>query len=100
MDAHTGARWGELAGQQPHEYDRERRAVTIQQPLKEINGKLFKAGRPVDASATGRDRFYGDRRPKAKNGRTKTPAGTRMVELPPSIARFYELLLDSEPDRS
>lgn len=30
-----------------------------------------------------------------RKGRTKTPAGTRWVDLPPSIAVFYELLLDS-----
>jgi hypothetical protein len=30
-----------------------------------------------------------------RRGRTKTPAGTRPVDLPPSIAKFYELLLDS-----
>lgn len=117
MDAYTGGRWGELAGQQPHEYDSERRAITIQQPLKEVNGKLFKAGRRVeerdvpsseprveilDPTATpttsaARTGSRTTRRPKMKKGRTKTPAGTRTVELPPSIALFYELLLDSHP---
>lgn len=43
MDAYTGGRWGELAGQQRHEYDRDRRAIAIWQPLKEVSGKLFKA---------------------------------------------------------
>jgi hypothetical protein len=32
---------------------------------------------------------------KAKRGRTKTPAGTRQVQLPPSVAVLYEELLDS-----
>jgi integrase len=120
-DAYTGGRWGELAGQQPHEYDSERRAITIQQPLKEVNGKLCKAGRRVegpddpssaerveilDPAATaamssprtvGRTGSRATGRPKAKTGRTKMPAGTRTVELPPSIALFYELLLDSHP---
>ena len=31
----------------------------------------------------------------ARKGRTKTPAGTRWVQLPPSIAVFYEMLMDS-----
>jgi hypothetical protein len=35
------------------------------------------------------------RRGKGRKGRTKTPAGTRWVELPPSIAVFYEELVDS-----
>lgn len=41
------------------------------------------------------------RRPRRRkrDGRTKTPAGTREVELPPSIATFYELLLDSHDYR-
>jgi integrase len=108
MDAYTGARWGELAGQQRHEYDSEHRSITIQQPLKEVNGTLFKAGRRVNdtgdltadrhpAGSLGRGTVgvASGRRPKAKKGRTKTPAGTRTVELPPSIAIFYELLLDS-----
>jgi integrase len=121
MDAYTGGRWGELDGQQPHEYDSERRAITIQQPLKEVNGTLFKAGRRVEepdapssdahlvileSTATARTSAprtgarTGSRttgRPKTKKGRTKTPAGTRPVELPPSIALFYELLLDRHP---
>ncbi|MFE0026956.1 hypothetical protein [Amycolatopsis sp. NPDC059021] len=35
------------------------------------------------------------RRKARKKGRTKTPAGIRSVELPPSIAVFYEELMDS-----
>lgn len=50
MDLYTGARWGELVGQQRHEYDRERQAIGIQQPLKEIGGQLFK-GAAVSAPA-------------------------------------------------
>ncbi|MGC7097676.1 integrase [Amycolatopsis lurida] len=37
----------------------------------------------------------GRRRGRGKKGRTKTPAGTRWVNLPPSIAVFYEELMDS-----
>lgn len=40
MDHYTGARWGELVGQQRHEYDHERRAIGIQEPLKELGGNL------------------------------------------------------------
>jgi integrase len=35
------------------------------------------------------------RRGRQKRGRTKTPAGTRTVQLPPGIAELYELLLDN-----
>lgn len=48
MDAHTGARWSELVGQQPHEYNAERRDIRIQNPLKEVGGKVFKSGRTAD----------------------------------------------------
>jgi hypothetical protein len=43
MDLYTGARWGELTGQQRHEYDHERQAIGIAEPLKEIGGQLFNA---------------------------------------------------------
>jgi integrase len=101
MDAYTGCRWGELAGQQRYEYDAEQRAITIRQPLKEVNGTLYKGANPADqptATTTAPVTVATDagrRRPKPKKGRTKTPAGTRIVELPPSIAVFYEILLDS-----
>lgn len=97
MDAYTGCRWGELAGQQPHEYDSERRGVAIQQPLKEVNGALSKAGHRVDeqAARTAPIMATAGKRPKTKRGRTKTPAGNRFVDLPSSIAVFYEILLDS-----
>jgi len=97
MDAYTGARWSELVGQQRHEYDSERRDIAIQQPLKEVAGKVFKGGLPADyaderpAPAS----IVRSKRPKSKKGRTKTPAGTRQVELSPSIAVLYEELLDS-----
>lgn len=48
MDAYTGCRWGELAGQQRHEYDAEHRAIVIRQPLKEVNGALTKGGTGSD----------------------------------------------------
>jgi integrase len=97
MDAYTGARWGELVGQQPHEYNDERRDIRIQSPLKEVGGKVFKSGLQA-AHVTERPGLPPagqSRRPKAKKGRTKTPAGTRLVEVPSSIAVFYEELLDS-----
>lgn len=101
MDLYTGARWGELAGQQRHEYDRERQAIGIQQPLKEIGGQLFKGGRRVGPgghiegapAATTRKPTRGAK--AKKKGRTKSPAGTRWVSLPPSIAILYETLMDS-----
>lgn len=80
--------------------NRARRANRIQSPLKEVGGKVFKSGLPTIEAA---DRLAlppsagggQSRRPRHKKGRTKTPAGTRLVELPPSIASFYEELLDS-----
>ncbi len=101
LDFYTGARWGELVGQQRHEYDAEARAIAIREPLKEVGGKLFKGGRRIDAANLAElgprpTRPVTPRRGKAKKkGRTKTPAGTRSVELPPSIAVFYEELMDS-----
>lgn len=100
MDAYTGARWSELVGQQPHEYNGERRDIRIERPLKEIGGKVYKSGfradqiseqSPPPASARGSS----SRRSKNKRGRTKTPTGMRQVELPSSIAVFYEELMDS-----
>lgn len=38
----TGARWGELVGQQRHEYDAERRGIEIRAPLEEVGGKVHK----------------------------------------------------------
>ncbi|WP_342741150.1 hypothetical protein [Amycolatopsis xylanica] len=90
MDAYTGARWGELVGQQRHEYDSAVRAIAIREPLKEFSGRVFKGGKaPAEIAAPSR------RRGKQRKGRTKTPAGTRLVEIPPSIAVFYEELMDS-----
>ncbi len=94
-DLYTGGRWSESAGQQRHEYDKLKKAIGIQAPLKEVGGVLKKYGRAVadvDAPATPSGRRRGA---AARNGRTKTPAGTRWVELPPSIAVFYEMLLGS-----
>lgn len=96
MDAYTGGRWGELAGQQRHEYDSECRAIAIWQPLKEVSGKLFKGGVEVVSDGRGLE-VARSGRPKAKKGRTKTPAGTRTVELPAGVAVLYEELLDSHP---
>jgi integrase len=104
MDFYTGGRWGELVGQQRHEYDAERRRIEIRMPLKEVGGKVFKGSRPSDeprGSGRGPEptrppgRRDGGRKGRGKKGRTKTPAGTRFVALPPSIAVFYEELMDS-----
>jgi hypothetical protein len=98
MDAYTGARWGELVGQQRHEYDSHQQEITIQQPLKEVGGKVFKGGRRIDLDEDRPAESVGgsSKRPrKAKKGRTKTPAGTRQVQLPPSVAVLYKELLDS-----
>ena len=112
LDAYTGARWGELLGQQRHEYDAETRTISISQPLKEVSGRLYKGGRLIDLDSDGpsssaidgeRSRAAGSgppapaRRPRTKKGRTKTPAGTRPVELNPGIAVLYEELMDSHP---
>ncbi|WP_113692931.1 tyrosine-type recombinase/integrase [Amycolatopsis albispora] len=101
LDGYTGARWGELVGQQRHEYDPERRRIRICAPLKEVSGKVFKGGSLAAQSggATSHPSPVrpGRRRSKGKKGRTKTPAGTRWVDLPPSIAVFYEELMDSHP---
>jgi integrase len=62
-----------------------------------LGGKVFKSGvqalhvaEQPTAVACGQSR-----RTRSKKGRTKTPAGTWLVELPPSIAVFYEELLES-----
>jgi hypothetical protein len=100
MDFYTGARWGELVGQQRHEYDAERRGIEIRSPLKEVGGKVYKGGRKSDDHhSDGRQRpptLRGNSRPK--KGRTKTPAWTRFVALPPGIAVLYEELMDSHRD--
>jgi integrase len=95
-DLYTGGRWGELAGQQRHEYDELKKAIGIQAPLKEVGGVLKKYGTSViqaepPAPPSSRRR----RGAAARKGRTKTPAGTRWAQLPPSIAVFYEMLMDS-----
>lgn len=70
MDGYTGARWSELVGQQPHEYDQINKAIWIKEPLTEAHGQVFKADRP------------------------KTPASKRWVQLPPFLTEFYETLLE------
>lgn len=100
LDFYTGGRWGELVGQERHEYDEINRAIGIRHPLKEINGRLLKAGSAVTAEDGGSGvtvvtQITPKRAKGRRAGRTKTPAGTRWVQLPPSIAVFYEQLLDS-----
>ncbi|TDB85610.1 hypothetical protein E1264_20675 [Actinomadura sp. KC216] len=70
MNGYTGARWSELVGQQPHEYDEINKAIRIAEPLAEARGRLVKAERP------------------------KTPASRRWVRLPPFLADLYEPLLE------
>jgi hypothetical protein len=86
INLYTGARWGELAGQQRHEYDEINGAIGIREPLKEVAGKLFEGGTDVTTPAP----VTGER-PKRRLRRgagTKTPDSTRWVRLPPSIATF------------
>ncbi|MFI9388967.1 integrase [Kutzneria sp. NPDC052558] len=95
-DHYTGARWSELVGQQRHEYDPDATAITIRAPLKEVNGSVSKGGVVVSAdvpppSVSASRRSRGSR----KGGRTKTPADTRVVDLPPFFATFSELLMNS-----
>jgi integrase len=100
MDAYTGARWSELVGQQIEEYDEINKAIAIRAPLKEVNGKLTKHGvgldEPPPPVVSRRQR---PSRGPGRRGRPKTPAGTRWVNLPPSIATFYESLLRSHKYR-
>jgi hypothetical protein len=66
--------------------------------LKEVGGRLFKGGKPITeepTSASAVTHVMPARSRRGKKGRTKTPAGTRWVPLPPSIAVLYEELLDS-----
>ncbi|MFD0772339.1 tyrosine-type recombinase/integrase [Streptomonospora algeriensis] len=69
LDAYTGARWSELMGMQPHEYDEVNGAIAVHRPLRETGGTLAKAPR------------------------TKTPAGKRWVQLPPFLDGLYRGLL-------
>ena len=69
MDGYTGARWSELVGQQPHEYDELNKAIRVSEPLAEARGHLVKADRP------------------------KTPAAKRWVQLPPFLSELYQPLL-------
>ena len=99
-DLYTGCRWGELVGQQRHEYDRGVQGLVIREPLKEVNGAVSKGSAPVSASPKDelvpREEMPRRRRPKtARAGRTKTPAGTRIVRLPAGMATLYEMLMDS-----
>ncbi|MGH3484718.1 MAG: tyrosine-type recombinase/integrase [Nocardioidaceae bacterium] len=100
LNSYTGARWGELAGQTRREYDELNRAIGIIEPLKEINGRLVKGGHDVtEHQQSPRKEIANRRRRRSKRGaRTKSPAGTRWICLPPSLAQLYELLLDGLPD--
>jgi integrase len=101
LDGYTGGRWGELAGQTSPEYDALRRAIAVFEPLKEVDGRLFKSGTDVTDRVS--PSFEpGGRRPRRikRNARTKSAAGERWVQLPPSIATMYELLLATRPPGS
>lgn len=95
-DLYTGARWSELVGQQRHEYDDVTKAIRIKEPLKEVNGKVTKGSDLAVSLVTPEEPAVttGRRKKVNRSGRTKTPAGTRWVDLPPSIAVFYELLMN------
>jgi len=95
-DLYTGARWSEVVGRQRHEYDAVTKAIRIKEPLKEVNGKVTKGGdlAVIQVAPEGPAVTTGRRKKANRSGRTKTPAGTRWVELPPSIAVFYELLMN------
>jgi integrase len=69
-DGYTGARWSELVGLEPFEYDEINKAIRVHEPLAETRGHFVKAKRP------------------------KTPASKRWVQLPPFLAGLYETLLD------
>ncbi|WP_350277649.1 tyrosine-type recombinase/integrase [Kribbella sp. HUAS MG21] len=101
LDAYTGGRWGELAGQTLVEYDQVSKAIAVFQPLKEVDGRLFNGGTDVTERAS-LDLANGARRPRRtrRNARTKSPAGERWVPLPPSVASIYELLLATRPSGS
>ncbi|MFC0107962.1 tyrosine-type recombinase/integrase [Kibdelosporangium aridum] len=94
-DLYTGCRWSELAGQQKHEYDEINKAIGVLAPLKEVGGVLKKYGKTILETEIPTPPPGRQRGAAARKGRTKTPAGTRWVQLPPSIAVFYELLMDS-----
>jgi integrase len=97
-DFYTGGRRSELVGQQRHEYNEMKRALVIREPLKEVSGAVSKSGRTMaadDALELTEQRPERRRRRPKRNARTETPAGTREVELPPSIAVFYEMLMDA-----
>lgn len=97
LDLFTGARWGELAGQERHEYDEINKAIGIREPLKEDRGKLFKGGHDVSTVTVGGP---GGRSRRTRRGAgTKTPASTRWVKLSPTMALLYERLLDSHVHR-
>ncbi|WP_436790553.1 hypothetical protein [Yinghuangia sp. YIM S10712] len=96
LDFWTGARWGELVGQTADEYDAENGRIPLHLPLKEIAGKLYKAGADVTTEAASAPVPGPRGKKRNKRGtRAKTPTSERWVTLAPSIAVFYELLLDS-----
>jgi len=93
MAFYTGARWGELVGQTRNEYDQVNKAIWVVEPLKEVSGRLSKGGRPLDAPPST------PRKRPARDGGTKTPAGTRWIHLPDWLAALYEELLASHQHR-
>lgn len=101
LDAYTGGRWGELAGQTLSEYDEIKSAIAVFEPLKEVDGRLFKGGTDVTERAAVEPTTSGRRSRRTKrNARTKSPAGERWVQLPPSLASMYALLLAARPGGS
>ncbi|WP_202869660.1 tyrosine-type recombinase/integrase [Kribbella caucasensis] len=100
LNAYTGGRWGELAGQTRPEYDEVKKAIAVFEPLKEIDGRLFKSGADVTERTDPLLTTARRSRRSKRNARTKSPAGERWVPLPPSIAAIYELFLATRPSES
>ncbi|TDD96782.1 hypothetical protein [Actinomadura rubrisoli] len=75
LDGYTGARWSELVGRQPHEYDEINKAIRIAEPLAEARGRLVKVAVlvtdacwsiPVSDPCAGSGAGCGWRRPRAR----------------------------------
>jgi hypothetical protein len=73
LDGYNSARWGELAGQTPAEYEALRQAIAVFEPLEEVDGRLLKSG--ADVTDRVAPSFHpGARRPRRimRNARTNS----------------------------
>jgi hypothetical protein len=99
MDAYTGARWSELVGQQSHEYNVSVATSAFRVRCRRSAARCSgAASMPMTARSSPRFQHVVAAGHAARGTRrdgTKTPAGTCLVELPPSIAVLYEELLDN-----